>query len=92
MIITYTLNLSIKKRIFSSISIILVLTLTLATPLSSVLFSAFEINTTVATNVLESNEQFSDIGFLPYLTKTTSENIMDVVKSPENYSSDSINT
>lgn len=86
------LNLSIKKRIFSSISIILVLTLTLATPLSSVLFSAFEINTTVATNVLESNEQFSDIGFLPYLTKTTSENLMDVVKSPENYSSNSINT
>ena len=44
-----------------------------------------------ATNILESNEQFSDIGFLPYLTKTTSENLTDIINPPEDYSYNSIN-
>ena len=67
------------------------LTIALTTSISAKVFSAFEIETNVATNILESNEQFSDIGFLPYLAKTTSENLMDIVNPPENYSYDSIN-
>ena len=85
-----TLNFSIKKRICSCAFISLLITISLTTPISAKIFSVFEIETTVATNILESNEQFSDIGFLPYLTKTTSENLMDIVNPPENYSYDSI--
>ena len=84
------LNFSLKKRICSCALISLLITVMLATSISSRIFSIFEIETTAATNILESNEQFSDIGFLPYLTKTTSENLMDIVDPPENYSYDSI--
>ena len=84
------LNFSLKKRICSCALISLLITVMLATSISSKIFSIFEIETTAATNILESNEQFSDIGFLPYLAKTTSENLMDIVDPPENYSYDSI--
>ena len=84
------LNFSLKKRICSCALISLLITVMLATSISSRIFSIFEIETTAATNILESNEQFSDIGFLPYLAKTTSENLMDIVDPPENYSYDSI--
>ena len=84
------LNFSLKKRICSCALISLLITVMLATSISARIFSIFEIETTAATNILESNEQFSDIGFLPYLTKTTSENLMDIVDPPENYSYDSI--
>ena len=84
------LNFSLKKRICSCAIISLLITVMLATSISARIFSIFEIETTAATNILESNEQFSDIGFLPYLTKTTSENLMDIVDPPENYSYDSI--
>lgn len=85
-----TLDFSLKKRICSCALISLLITVILATPISTRIFSFFEIETTVATNILESNDQFSDIGFLPYLTKTTSEDLMDIVNPPENYSYDSI--
>lgn len=84
------LNFSLKKRICSCALISLLITVMLATSISSRIFSIFEIETTAATNILESNEQFSDIGFLPYLAKTTSENLMDIVDPPENYSYDYI--
>ncbi|MBS4956728.1 MAG: LTA synthase family protein [Clostridium celatum] len=84
------LDFSLKKRIFSCAIISSLITIILATPISAKIFSVFEIETPAATNILESNEQFSDIGFLPYLTKTTSENLMDIVDPPENYSYDSI--
>ena len=84
------LSFSLKKRICSCALIGLLITTILTTSISTRIFSIFEIETTVATNILESNEQFSDIGFLPYLTKTTSENLMDIVNPPENYSYDSI--
>lgn len=86
----FDLDFSLKKRISSCTIISLLITITLATPISARIFSIFEIETPAATNILESNEQFSDIGFLPYLTKTTSENLMDIVDPPENYSYDSI--
>ena len=85
-----TLNFSLKNRICSCALISLLITTILTTSISARVFSVFEIETTVATNILESNEQFSDIGFLPYLTKTTSENLIDIVNPPENYSYDSI--
>ena len=85
------LDFSLKKRIYICASISVMLTIALTTSISAKVFSAFEIETNVATNILESNEQFSDIGFLPYLAKTTSENLMDIVNPPENYSYDSIN-
>ena len=85
-----TLNFSLKKRICSCALTTLLITIILATSISSKVFSFFKIETTVATNILESNEQFSDIGFLPYLTKTTSENLIDIVNPPENYNYDSI--
>ena len=84
------LDFSLKKRIFSCAIISSLITIILATPISAKIFSVFEIETPAATNILESNEQFSDIGFLPYLTKTTSENLMDIVDPPENYSYDSM--
>lgn len=84
------LNFSLKKRLCSCALISLLITVMLATSISSRIFSIFEIETTAATNILESNEQFSDIGFLPYLAKTTSENLMDIVDPPENYSYDYI--
>ena len=84
------LDFSLKKRVCSCAFISLLITIMLATSISARFFSVFEIETTAATNILESNEQFSDIGFLPYLTKTTSENLMDIVNPPENYSYDSI--
>ena len=84
------LDFSIKKRICSCAFISLLITIALTTSISAKIFSVFEIETTVATNILESNEQFSDIGFFPYLTKTTSENLMDIVNPPEDYSYDSI--
>ncbi|MEN8078258.1 sulfatase-like hydrolase/transferase [Clostridioides difficile] len=93
-VLTYKNNLildfSLKKRIYSSTFITLLITVLLTTSISAKVFSVFEIETTVATNILESNEQFSDIGFLPYLAKTTSENLMDIVNPPENYSYDTI--
>jgi phosphoglycerol transferase MdoB-like AlkP superfamily enzyme len=85
-----TLNFSLKKRVSSCVFISLLIIVTLTTSISSNIFSIFEIETKAATNILESNEQFNDIGFLPYLTKTTSENLMDIVNPPENYSYDSI--
>lgn len=85
-----TLSFSLKNRICSCALISLLITTILTTSISARVFSVFEIETTVATNILESNEQFSDIGFLPYLTKTTSENLIDIVNPPENYSYDSI--
>lgn len=84
------LDFSLKKRICSCAIISFLITITLSTPISARIFSIFEIEIKAATNILESNEQFSDIGFLPYLTKTTSENLMDIVDPPENYSYDSI--
>lgn len=84
------LDFSLKKRISSCVFISLLITITLTTSISANIFSVFEIGTKVATNILESNEQFNDIGFLPYLTKTTSEDLMDIVNPPENYSYDSI--
>lgn len=84
------LDFSLKKRIYTCTGISAMLTVALTTSISAKVFSAFEIETTVATNILESNEQFSDIGFLPYLAKTTSENLMDIINPPENYSYDSI--
>lgn len=93
-VLTYKNNLildfSLKKRIYSSTFITLLITVLLTTSISAKVFSVFEIETTVATNILESNEQFSDIGFLPYLAKTTSENLMDIVNPPENYNYDTI--
>lgn len=93
-VLTYKNNLildfSLKKRIYSSAFITLLITVLLTTSISAKVFSVFEIETTVATNILESNEQFSDIGFLPYLAKTTSENLMDIINPPENYSYDTI--
>lgn len=85
-----TLNFSLKKRVYSCVFISLLIIVTLTTSISSNIFSIFEIETKAATNILESNEQFNDIGFLPYLTKTTSEDLMDIVNPPENYSYDSI--
>lgn len=85
-----TLNFSLKKRVSSCVFISLLIIVTLTTSISSNIFSIFEIETKAATNILESNEQFNDIGFLPYLTKTTSEDLMDIVNPPENYSYDSI--
>lgn len=85
-----TLNFSLKKRVSSCVFISLLIIVTLTTSISANIFSIFEIETKAATNILESNEQFNDIGFLPYLTKTTSENLMDIVNPPENYSYDSI--
>lgn len=84
------LNFSLKKRIYSSAFITLLITVSLTTSISAKVFSVFEIETNVATNILESNEQFSDIGFLPYLAKTTSENLIDIVNPPEYYSYDNI--
>lgn len=84
------LNFSLKKRIYGSAFITLLITVSLTTSISAKVFSVFEIETNVATNILESNEQFSDIGFLPYLAKTTSENLIDIVNPPENYSYDNI--
>lgn len=85
-----TLDFSLKKRICSCAFISMLITIFLTTSISAKIFSVFEIETPAATNILESNEQFSDIGFLPYLAKTTSENLMDIVNPPENYSYDSI--
>ncbi|WP_195987147.1 alkaline phosphatase family protein [Clostridium sp. D53t1_180928_C8] len=85
-----TLDFSLKKRICSCVFISMLITIFLTTSISAKIFSVFEIETPAATNILESNEQFSDIGFLPYLAKTTSENLMDIVNPPENYSYDSI--
>lgn len=93
--LTYKYNLildfSLKKRIYFSTIITFIITIMLTTSISAKVFSVFEIKTTVATNILESNEQFSDIGFLPYLTKTTSENLTDIINPPEDYSYNSIN-
>lgn len=79
------LDFSLKKRIYSSAFISLLITIMLTTSISAKVLSVFEIETNIATNILESNEQFSDIGFLPYLAKTTSENLTDIVNPPENY-------
>ena len=85
-----TLDFSLKKRICSCAFISMLITIVLTTSISAKIFSIFEIETPAATNILESNEQFSDIGFLPYLAKTTSENLMDIVNPPKNYNYDSI--
>lgn len=86
----FILNFSLKRRILSTTLATVLITLMLTTSISAKIFSAFEIETTVATNILESNEQFSDIGFLPYLTKTTTENLLDTVNKPKDYSYESI--
>ena len=78
-----SLDFSLKKRICSCAVISFLITIMLSTPISARIFSIFEIETKAATNILESNEQFIDIGFLPYLTKTTSENLMDIVDPTE---------
>lgn len=87
-----TLNFSLKKRIYFSVTIFFTITIIFTTFISEKVFSLFEIKTTVATNILESNEQFSDIGFLPYLTKTTSENLTDTINPPQDYNYNSINS
>ena len=87
-----SISLSKKQRLYSSLSIIGITTMFFATPVSSTVFSAFEIENSVATNILESNKQFSDIGFLPYLAQTTSQQINSNLEEPENYSEETVNS
>jgi phosphoglycerol transferase MdoB-like AlkP superfamily enzyme len=93
--ISYKLNithkLSFKKRFIRSCLVTIFVIILLTTSISSKVFTAFEIRTNVATNVLESNEQFSDIGFLPFLTQTASQEATNDLKAPENYNKETIN-
>lgn len=93
--ISYKLNithkLSFKKRFLRSSLVTIFVIILLTTSISSKVFTAFEIGTNIATNVLESNEQFSDIGFLPFLTQTASQEATNDLKTPENYSEETIN-
>lgn len=86
-----THKLSLKKRFIRSSLVTIFIIILLTTSISSKIFTAFEIGTNVATNVLESNEQFSDIGFLPFLTQTASQEATNDLKTPENYSEETIN-
>ncbi|EKY28918.1 LTA synthase family protein [Clostridium celatum] len=88
----FSINFSLKKRLCGSALIAILVTIIFTTSLSANVFSVFEIENSTATNILESNEQFNDIGFLPYLTKTTTENLLDEVEMPENYSENTINS
>lgn len=79
-----------KKGFIRSVLVAIFMIILLTTSVSSKVFLAFEIETTVATNVLESNEQFSDIGFLPFLTQTASQEATNELKTPENYNEKAI--
>lgn len=83
-------NISFKKGFIRSSLITTLVILLLCTPISSSVFSLFKIESSIATNVLESNEQFNDIGFLPFLTQTASQEATSELKEPENYNEETI--
>lgn len=93
--ICYKLNihhkLSFKKGFMRSSLVTTFVVILLTTSISSKVFTFFEIGTAVATNVLESNVQFSDIGFLPFLTQTASQEATRDLEEPTNYTQETVN-
>lgn len=94
-LIAYKLNIShkhsFKKGFIRSVLVTTITIILLTTSVADKVFSVFKIETTVATNVLESNEQFSDIGFLPFLTQTASQEVTNELEEPEIYNQENVN-
>lgn len=78
------------KRFLTAISCLLIVAVSVATPLSTLIYSVFAVDNEVTPNNYASNEKFSRNNLVGYLAQTSTEQILNSIDEPEQYSEQSI--
>lgn len=78
------------KRFLTAVSCLLIVAVSVATPLSSLIYSVFAVDNAATPNNYASNEKFSRNNLVGYLAQTSTEQILNSVSEPEGYSEQSI--